>query len=433
MTGHRLALFLTLLLVGFSSLSAQKSSHVKSLERRRKALTEEIKRTTILLNKTSQSTASSLKKLQLLNSKIDAQRKVIETLGGEIAAADSSLLRIGVQLDSLQKKLDTRQEYYVRSVRAMQNRKFGQEYLLFILSSKHFDQGLRRMRYLKQYASWQRREAEKLREISAEITSKKREIQSQKDQKKALLSSREKEKVDLQRSEEQSRKQIQDLQAKKKELEQVLIRKRKKEQDLNKQIERQIAKEIEESKARAKREEEARRLAQKKRDQREQPSSLPSTSRPETRGGYAMNEGERRLSGSFEANRGKLPAPISGSYTTVGQFGEHAHQSLSHVRVNSSGVDLQGEPSATARAVYEGEVTKIFVVEGYNNTIIIRHGNYLTVYSNLTSVFVKSGDKVKTGQPIGKVYSDPEMGGATFLHFQLWKERVKLNPSGWFR
>lgn len=406
----------------------QKSARVRQLEQQRKALTEEIQRTTQLLKKTTNTTANSLKKLNLLASKIAAHKKVIETLGAELNEADASLARLSLQMDSLQKQLQNRQEYYVRSVRAMQNRNTAKEYLLFILSAKDVQQGMRRMQYLREYAQWQKKEADKLKDINAQLQAKHQEVQTQRNQKNILLATREKEQAELQQTQTESQKEVKALEAKKKELQTLLAQKRKQAQQLNRQIEQQIAKEIAESEAKARREAEARKKAARNNSQTTTPARKAIS-----KGGYAMNEQEFKLSGSFENNRGRLPAPISGSYSIIGRFGEHAHQSLTHVRVNNSGIDLQGAPGAVAKAVFEGVVTRIFVVEGYNNSIILRHGNYLTVYSNLTEVYVKTGDKVERGQSLGKVYSDPNMNGATFLHFQLWKERTKLNPERWIR
>ena len=101
------------------------------------------------------------------------------------------------------------------------------------------------------------------------------------------------------------------------------------------------------------------------------------------------------------------------------------------MRTSNSGIDIQATPGADARAVFNGVVTRVFVVPGYNNSVIVRHGNYLTVYSNLSQVYVKAGDTVSTRQALGKIYSDPEEGQATILHFQLWKEKTKLNPLPW--
>ena len=144
-----------------------------------------------------------------------------------------------------------------------------------------------------------------------------------------------------------------------------------------------------------------------------------------------MTKDELELSNSFSQNKGRLPMPLSGKYMIVGHFGQQQHQELKYVRTSNSGIDIQTSPGADARAVFNGEVTRVFVVPGYNNSVIVRHGNYLTVYSNLSRVYVKAGDRVSTRQAIGRIYSDPEDGNSTILHFQLWKEKTKLNPQPW--
>ena len=203
---------------------------------------------------------------------------------------------------------------------------------------------------------------------------------------------------------------------------------RKKQQQanaLNRQIEEQIAKEI------ARAEAEAKQGGTNAKGKNTDKTSTRQERIADTKGGYAMTKEERKLSNDFADNRGRLPYPVAGRYTIVGTFGEQQHQELKYVRTNNSGIDIQTTPGADARAVFKGEVTRVFVVPGYNNSVIIRHGNYLTVYSNLSQVYVKAGDKVNTCQTIGKIFSDAENGNATILHFQLWKEKTKLNPSLW--
>ena len=170
-------------------------------------------------------------------------------------------------------------------------------------------------------------------------------------------------------------------------------------------------------------------------EEKEEPEPEPEPIRAErvaeVKGGYAMTREEKKLSDNFAGNKGRLPFPVTGRHTIVGTFGEQQHQDLKYVRTNNSGIDIQTSPGADARAVFNGEVTRVFVVPGYNNSVIVRHGNYLTVYSNLSQVYVKAGDRVSTRQSIGKIFTDTEDGNATILSFQLWKEKTKLNPATW--
>jgi murein DD-endopeptidase MepM/ murein hydrolase activator NlpD len=146
--------------------------------------------------------------------------------------------------------------------------------------------------------------------------------------------------------------------------------------------------------------------------------------------GFALTTAEKVLSGDFSGNQGKLPWPVQRGLITD-HFGEHPHAILKHVVVRNSGIDITTQANAKARTVFKGEVTKIVAIPGGNMAVIIRHGNYLTVYSNLSEVFVKEGQKVTTKEEIGTVFTDKDEDNKTILKFQLWRENNKLNPEDW--
>ncbi len=151
----------------------------------------------------------------------------------------------------------------------------------------------------------------------------------------------------------------------------------------------------------------------------------------DSEGGYAMTREEKSLSDDFSKNRGSLPAPISGRFKIVGRYGLQQHEDLKYVVTNNNGVDIKTDPGADARCVFNGVVSKVFAVPGYNSSIIIRHGNYLSVYSNLSRVYVSAGDRVSTRQAIGKVYTDADFDNQTILHFEIRKEIATQNPESW--
>jgi murein DD-endopeptidase MepM/ murein hydrolase activator NlpD len=124
---------------------------------------------------------------------------------------------------------------------------------------------------------------------------------------------------------------------------------------------------------------------------------------------------------------------LTGNYSIVSSFGQQQHQELTYVQTNNNGIDIQTTAGVEARSIFKGVVTRVFVMPGFNNNVIIRHGDYLTVYSNLSNVYVKPGETVASRQIIGKIFTDTEKGNETILHFQLWKERTKLNPEVWIR
>ena len=399
----------------------QNSSRVRQLEQQRKEAQAEIELTNKLLNETTSTAQNSLNRLNLLTQQLANRKRVIDLLNQEVTSIDRQLVSMQNEINRLERELKEKKDSYAKSVRTLGMKRTSQDKLLFILSADGFMQSMRRMRYLREFAAWQKKQAGEIIEKQKEIEAKKQALEKTKAEKQSLLKTREEERKKLQAEEAGQRTEVQNLNRRRQQLQADLRKKRQQAAALDREIERQIAAEI----ARAA---EAARIAAA----RENASTKPADARvANEKGGYAMTQAERQLSGSFEQNRGKLPPPVTARYTIVAGFGEQQHQQLRYVRTNNSGIDLQTSSGAEAQAVFNGEVTRVFVVPGYNNSVIIRHGNYLTVYSNLSEVYVKQGDKVTTSQRIGKVYSDARDGNSTILHFQLWREKTKLNPAPW--
>ena len=149
--------------------------------------------------------------------------------------------------------------------------------------------------------------------------------------------------------------------------------------------------------------------------------------------GIAATAVETDLGSDFEKARGRLPYPVSGRYTIVKGFGRQKHPTLPHVETNNSGIDMQTEPGATVRSVFDGEVSAVFRPDGYNTVVVIRHGRYMTVYANLGAISVSNGQKVKAGQAIGTVFTDTADANRSVLHFEIRNQRVKENPTAWLR
>ena len=408
----------------------QKSAAVRQLEQQRKEALADIEETNKLLQETAQTAKTSLNRLNLLSKQILSRKKVISLLNQELDDIEKDIFNIQGQLRTLKRELGDKQTNYGKSMRGLYKRHSSQDKLLFILSAESFSQSMRRMRYLREYADWQKRQANDIVEKQAEISRKQAEMEKTRAEKRALLGTRQEESKKLESEEASQKEEVQLLNKRQKDLKADLQKKRRQAEALNRQIEKQIAEEIARAEAEAKA---AREQAAAK--GKPVPESKNEPIREErvadTKGGYAMTKAEKQLSDNFANNRGRLPYPVAGRHTIVATFGEQQHQELKYVRTSNSGIDIQTSPGADARAVFNGEVTRVFVVPGYNNSVIVRHGNYLTVYSNLSQVYVKAGDRVSTRQAIGRIYSDPEDGNSTILHFQLWKEKTKLNPQPW--
>lgn len=418
----RLAWVVTLFLFMVLPVAGQKSAKVRELENQRKAALAEIEMTNKLLSETKKSAQNSLNRLNLLTQQIIQRKKVISLLNQEVSVIDKEIADIQTELSRLGNELDGKRTNYGKSIRSIQRRMGSQDKLLFILSADNFSQSLRRMRYLREYADWQKQQAGEIIGKQQQIREKREELEKTRAEKQTLLLARESESRKLETEEVGQKREVEALNKKQRQLQADLKKKQQQANALNKQIEKQIAEEV----ARAEAEARAARKAKE--------SDSKTTARErvaDSQGGYAMTKEEKKLSDNFAANKGRLPFPVTGQYSIVGTYGEQQHPELKYVRTQNNGIDILTTSGAEARAVFNGEVTGIFVVGGYNNSVIVRHGNYLTVYANLREVYVKKGDKVTTRQSLGKIYTDSENDNSTILSFQLYKEKVKQNPLVW--
>lgn len=262
---------------------------------------------------------------------------------------------------------------------------------------------------------------------------KKTELQQVKVAKEGLLKEREEEKVKLEAQEKEQKLLVANLKKKQRGLQNELNKKRREANQLNARIDRLIAEEIEKARKRAA--EEARREAAARKKAGEKTEKTATASTPEKPKAqpletYSMSKADRELSGNFANNRGKLPMPINGAYIITSHYGQYSVEGLRNVKLDNKGIDIQGKPGAQARAIFNGKVAAVFKLNGLFN-ILVRHGNYISVYCNLSSASVKQGDDVTTKQPLGQIFSDGADNGRTVLHFQLRKEKEKLNPEPW--
>ena len=410
---------------------AQSSKKVKDLQKQRKEALQSIAKTDKELKTTKKSALQSLHQLNKLTAEITKHKEVIAALNAEISNINKQERKINETISRLEKDLNAKKEAYAKAIRGIAGRNSGYETLMFVFSSNSLNQSYRRIRYLREYSAWRKKEAIKISEQQAELEKKKAELAKTRSEKNAMLGKRTDAANKLKQKEKSQKEVVEDLKKKEKELQKELNAQRKQAAALNRRIEQLIAEEARKAAEEARRAAEAAKKATNADKKSGKNASAGEVRKSQTKGGYAMTKDELELSNSFSQNKGRLPMPLSGKYMIVGHFGQQQHQELKYVQVNSSGIDIQTTPGTTARSVFNGVVTRVFVMPGYNSSVIIRHGNYLTIYSNLSEVFVKAGDKVTTRQSIGRIYSDPEENNRTVLHFQLWKETTKLNPEPW--
>lgn len=440
-------LFIACCLLG--SLSAQSTRKIKELETKRKELHQQIAESETLLQSTKKDVKSQLENLALLTGQIEERKKYIHTIESDVNTLAKEVATLQRQLKALQRDLKDKKNKYEASVQYIYRNKSIQEKLMFIFSAENLSQTYRRLRYVQEYANFQRLQGMEIERKQRQVTAKKREVEQTRKAKEDLLKQGEAEKAKLEIQEKDRQSLLANLQKKQKSIQSEISKKKRSAQQLNAQIDRLI--EIEIEKARKRAEEEARRKAAaeaaarkaaeakraeeaRKNAEASGTGTLPKTETkaPATKTvpveRFALNNEDRQLSGSFERNRGVLPVPITGPYVVVSHYGQYAVDGLRNVKLDNKGIDIKGKPGAKARAIFDGEVSAIFQYNGLNN-ILVRHGNYISVYCNLSSVEVSKGSKVSTRTVLGTVHTDSS--GNAVLHFQLRHETAKLNPELW--
>ena len=431
----RIFVGLTCILFLVIPLSAQSSRLIKELESKRGELQKQIADTESLLKNTKKDVGSQLNSLALLTGQIEERKRYILAINNDVEALQRELSVLERQLRTLQRDLQDKKKKYESSVQYLYRNKSIEEKLMFIFSAKSLGQTYRRLRYVREYATYQRLQGEEILKKQEQIKKKRAELLQVKTAKENLLKEREGEKQKLEDQEKQKREMVANLQKKQKGLQSEINKKRREANQLNARIDKLIAEEIERARKRAA--EEARREAEaRKKSEAKEGKSTSASPGTETKKkaepleAYSMSKADRELSGNFVSNRGKLPMPISGPYIITSHYGQYAVEGLRNVKLDNKGIDIQGKPGAQARAIFDGKVAAVFQLNGLFN-VLIRHGNYISVYCNLSSASVKSGDTVSTKQSIGQVFSDASDNGRTVLHFQLRKEKDKLNPEPW--
>lgn len=416
-----------------SPLLAQSNKLIKELESKRGALQKQIAESETLLITTKKDVGSQLNGLAALTGQIEERKRYILTINNDVESIGRELSSLERQLARLQRDLKDKKQKYESSVQYLYKNRSIEEKLMFIFSAKSLAQTYRRMRYVREYATYQRLQGEEVLKKQEQVNRKKTELQQVKAAKEGLLKEREEEKAKLEAQEKKQKLLVANLKKKQRGLQNELNKKRREANQLNARIDRLIAEEIEKARKRAA--EEARReaAARKKaggKTEKTATASTPAKAKAKPLETYSMSKADRELSGDFANNRGKLPMPITGAYIITSHYGQYSVEGLRNVKLDNKGIDIQGKPGAQARAIFNGKVAAVFKLNGLFN-ILVRHGNYISVYCNLSSASVKQGDDVTTKQPLGQIFSDGADNGRTVLHFQLRKEKEKLNPEPW--
>lgn len=388
----------------------------KQLEEQRNKLMEQISFTKKQIEAVQQKKSTSLNQLVTLKKQIQVRERLIENYGNEVSLTQQQIDNLGMVIESLERDLAKLKEEYARMLQVAYRNRSNYNRLLLILSASDFNQAYLRLRYLQQYNDFRQTQVRLINQTQASLNKRKVQLEQKKAEKEGLLREEENQKTLLSYESDKTNQLVSTLAQNEKQLRKELQDKELSRQRLNKAIEDIIKREIEA--ARKAEEARLRALGQK-------PNT---TTRPKDEE-FQLTPEAKALGVDFAANQGKLPWPVEKGFISA-TFGEHPHPVLKNVKERNDGVNIRTAQGSAVKAVFRGEVTAVVNIPGMQRAVIIRHGQYLTVYAHLGSVNVAKGDKVTTGQQIGTVYFDDEENKAE-VHLQVWKGTTKVDPQGW--
>jgi len=406
------------LLLALNGLAQSQKPDRSRLEQQRNVLLEEINFTKQELEKVERQRKSSVNQLVTLNRQVEVRNKIIDNYEEEVSLLNREMEQTRSIVESLERDLQRLRAEYAHMLRVAQKRMNGYPDWMLILSADHLNQAFRRLQYLRQYQAHRKTQGEMIEMVRTSLTRHRQELSQVADQKMNVLDKEEEQRNLLAGESARTGELVRRLQQDEKTLRRKLREKEAARRELQRSIEAIIRRELE--------------LARKAEEDRLRgegkavPPPSPSTGSAEV---FTLTPEARALGLDFEANRGRLPWPVARGFISE-SFGDHPHPVLSQVTVRNDGISIRTNPGSEAKVVFKGEVTAVVSVPGMQKTVIVRHGQYLSVYAHLDRVTVAKGEKVTTGQSIGLVYTDPEED-KTEIQLQIWKGTVKVDPQLW--
>lgn len=401
-----------ILLFTFLLMAVASAQTIKELEEQRKNALKRLETTSKVLSETKKTQQTSLNKLNIINKSISQRTSLINTINKEINALTREIATLHAETKKLERELEAFKEDYARMVREAYINRGVYSKMLFLLSAESFDQSFRRLRYMQEFTAYRKQQIEKIDKTRQEIAQKTAQLTQHQQTQEVVKKQKNAEQQKLMGDKKKENTAYANLKQKEKNLQADLKKQQQIANDLNRKIEALIAEEV-----------------RKAEEQRKKTGTASPDAKPGT-GVYTLTKEEQLISGNFAANAGRLLWPVERGFIS-GKFGVQPHPTLKYVTTNNKGVYIQTPTKTIARAVFEGVVTQRFSVPGSNNGVIIQHGQYRTVYANLTTIYVRVGEKVSAKQRIGQIYTDTENDNKTELFFQIWKERTILNPESW--
>lgn len=450
-----------------SNKSSNKPTTSQEAKRRQEAARKEIRQTEEQIRANESKVKNELAELGKVETDISATQIIIDKLNKRLTELNNQIAGLEENISKNENELKKLREEYLKAVKKMRVAKKNKSDIAFIFSSENFNQALRRMRYLKEFSSWRTRQSAEIEVKVARLTKEKEDLsQAREEQKNSIiLQNANREKLELAKRKQESI--IKDLKANGAALQAHLKKKQAEANELGSMISQLIAQEqetqrrLEEERRRAeakkleeekKKEEESRLLAENKENSKTKESSdkkktektVPEKESKVSSTDYAnarkrtprsKNIGISEISSGndFQNMKGRLPNPVNGKFIITSHFGRQNLPDLPDVEFDNPGIDAEVDAGASAVAVYNGNISGVYLLPGYNTVVIINHGGYYTVYGNISSPYVKVGDQVEAGQRLGILAANEDNPSYGAIHFEVWRNREKQNPEAWLK
>lgn len=428
---HRLILILLLFCLPAFPAESRRSS--KTVQKEKRDANRRIEQTRGKIRSNLAETRRQLARFETLEAEIKNSDTDIRVLSQRTDSIAAEANRLGDSIQATESRIATLKLAYGDALRTIRRQRQTASSTAFIFSAGSFTKARKRMRYLEELGKWQKEKASSLKDASALLIRQKAGLDSVRSVLDADLAELQRKKKKLVTDRAEADVLVGKLKRQGKRLEQVL----KEEQEKARRLDRELDRIIEEEAREAKKAEEKRKAqeeAQRKQKQQSgktKPADTPKVNKPKPTPSPAPVRPVPVT--SFAKAKGMLPMPVDGPAMIVSHFGRHTHKDFAKVEVQNNGIDIETVPGASAVAVYPGVVSMVILMDGFQNVVLVRHGEYLTVYAGITDLAVRKGQEVAAGQRLGKVYTDAAAAGRSRLHFEVRREKEKLNPEEWLR
>lgn len=391
-----------------SDLMAQTSRTREQLEKDKAEVQAKLREFDAILKQTAATKKNTIGELNAITRQYETQNRLVNTLSREVKVLDQEISENEEKIESLTQELKELKEEYARMVYNASKMNRNLSIVSFVFSSGSFNQLYMRLKYLKQYTDSRKQQAEQIETLSLELEEERKLLDVRKADKVKVLAEEQKERAKLEELRKEQQGMVNILSRKERDIKKQITATKKQQQQLESMIRKAIEEEIRLAEAAANKENSS--------TTKSAGSSMPLT--PEA----------RALSSSFAGNKGRLPWPVETGFITM-KYGNNPHPSLRGIYVQNDGINIRTQPNSSVRAVFDGTVAKVASMPGYGETVLIKHGEYYTLYTKLKSVSVKSGQSVKSKDVLGQVATDAN--GEAEVHFQTWKGLQKMDPATW--